>query len=213
MRTYMGLERDLAHTIRRLYDRGLVSGVGGNASIILPDRNVILITPSGFFKGGVAEGDIVKVSIDGEIKGTGLPSTELATHLTVYRVREDVNAVVHAHPPTAVGLVTVGIQIPIMTPEQAVLIRKTDVVDFVAPGQEGARAIRRSLEHCDLVGIKNHGFFSLGPDLHTAASRLEVIEESAKIFEIALRFGKAEGLNVNDISKIRKQHDRARNTR
>jgi len=30
------LERDLAHTIRRLYERGLVSGVGGNASVLLP---------------------------------------------------------------------------------------------------------------------------------------------------------------------------------
>jgi L-fuculose-phosphate aldolase len=209
MSGHKGLERDLAHTIRRLYERGVVSGVGGNASALLPGGKAILITPSGFFKGGVAEGDIVRVGVDGEVRGPGLPSSELATHLATYKVRKDVNAVVHGHPPTAVGLITAGIPIPIMTPEHAVLINKIDIVDFVVPGEDGAKAMRRSLEHCDLVGIKNHGFFSLGPDLHIAASRLEVIEESAKIFETARKFGKVEGLGSNDISKIRKQYAQA----
>ena len=39
------LERDLACTIRRLYERGLVSGVGGNASVLLPSKREMLITP------------------------------------------------------------------------------------------------------------------------------------------------------------------------
>ena len=59
------LKTDLARTIRRLYERGLVSGVGGNASVLLPSRKEIMITPAGYFKGGVAEGDLVRVSIEG----------------------------------------------------------------------------------------------------------------------------------------------------
>ncbi len=72
------LERDLAHTIRRLYERGLVSGIGGNASVLLPSRKQILITPAGYFKGGVAEGDIVKVSVNGEVVGRGRPPDAMA---------------------------------------------------------------------------------------------------------------------------------------
>lgn len=98
------LKRDLAHTIRRLYERGLVSGVGGNASVLLPSKQEMLITPAGYFKGGVAEGDLVRVSIEGKVVGGGRPSSELATHLAAYRVRKDVKAVVHGHPPTAVAL-------------------------------------------------------------------------------------------------------------
>ena len=75
------LERDLAHTIRRLYERGLVSGVGGNASVLLPSKRQILITPAGYFKGGVAEGDLVRVSLEGNVVGKGKPSSELPTHL------------------------------------------------------------------------------------------------------------------------------------
>ena len=199
---------ELARTIRRLYDGGLVSGVGGNASVILPSRKEILITPAGYFKGGVAEGDIVRVNVRGRAVGKGNPSSELATHLTAYRVRSDVNAIVHGHPPTAVALITAGTSIPAMTPEHAVMIRSLEVVDFAVPGEAGARAVRESLGRCDLVGIRNHGFFSLGEDLHTAASRLEVLEESAKIYLAGRQVGGASGLNEEDLKKVRDAYGR-----
>ena len=142
------LEKDLARTIRRLYERGLVSGVGGNASVILRPKDVILITPAGYFKGGVAEGNLVRVRLDGRVVGAGRPSSELATHLEAYRVRKDVNAVVHGHPPSAVALITAGVEIPVVTPEHAALIRSMEVVEFAAPGVPGANVVRElSLIH------------------------------------------------------------------
>jgi len=200
------LEKDLAHTIRRLYERGLVSGVGGNASVLLQSERQILITPAGYFKGGVAEGDLVRVSLRGEVIGRGRPSSELATHLEAYRQREDVKAVVHGHPPAAVALVTAGVKIPIMTPEHAALVEGLEVVGFALPGEPGARAVRESLRICDVVGIKNHGFFSLGSDLHVAASRLEVIEESAKIYLAGLQVGGISGIRKADAKKIRESY-------
>jgi len=204
--TEKNLEKDLAHTIRRLYERGLVSGVGGNASVLLQSKKEILITPAGYFKGGVAEGDLVRVSLHGEIVGKGRPSSELATHLEAYRLRSDVKAVVHGHPPTAVALVTADIKIPIMTPEHAAMVESLAVVGFALPGEPGARAVRKSLRTCDVVGIKNHGFFSLGGDLHEAASRLEVIEESAKIYLAGLQVGGIPGITKADAKKIRENY-------
>jgi len=197
------LKRDLAHTIRRLYERGLVSGVGGNASVLLPSRKQMLITPAGYFKGGVAEGDILRVSLDGRAQGKGKPSSELPTHLTVYRVRKDVGAVVHGHPPTAVAIITAGMTIPTMTPEHAVMVKRLEVVDFVVPGEAGAKAVEEPLKRCDVVGIRNHGFFSLGRDLHEAASRLEVLEESAKIYLAGRAAGGVSGLREEDLEKVR----------
>nr|MDG6969877.1 class II aldolase/adducin family protein [Nitrososphaerota archaeon] len=52
------LKEDIARTIRRLYERGLVSGVGGNASARVRTKDQILITPAGYFKGGVTQGDL-----------------------------------------------------------------------------------------------------------------------------------------------------------
>ena len=200
------LKAELARTIRRLYGRGLVSGVGGNASVILPSRKEILITPAGYFKGGVAEGDLVRESLGGKVVGRGKPSSELATHLTAYRLRGDVNAVVPGHPPPAVALIPAGVPIPTMTPEHAVMIKNLEVVGFAAPGEAGAKAVKESLKRCDVVGIRNHGFFSLGEDLHTAASRLEVLEESARIYLAGRQVGGVPGLQEEDLRKIRRAY-------
>ena len=200
------LERDLARTIRRLYERGLVSGVGGNASVLLPPGKQMLITPTGYFKGGVAEGDLVRVSLKGKIVGGGRPSSELPTHLAAYKVRKDVNAVVHGHPPTAVALITAGVVLPVMTPEHAVMVRRLEVVEFAAPGEAGARAAAKPLASCDVVGIRNHGFFSLGRDLHEAASRLEVLEESAKVYLAGRQAGGISGLKERDVERIRESY-------
>jgi L-fuculose-phosphate aldolase len=210
------LESDLARTIRRLYERGLVSGVGGNASVILPSKREILITPTGYFKGGVAEGDLLRVSLEGKkekrkkkVIGKGKPSSELPTHLAAYRVRKDVGAVVHGHPPTAVALITAGVTVPSMTPEHAVMIRRLEVVGFAIPGEAGARAVEDSLKRCDVVGIVNHGFFSLGPDLHEAASRLEVLEESAKIYLAGRQAGGGvSGLRKEELERVRAVYGR-----
>lgn len=208
MDQFARLGADLAHTIRRLYARGLVSGVGGNASVLLPSKKHILITPAGYFKGGVAQGDLVRVSLRGDVIGKGRPSSELPTHLTAYRVRKDVNAVVHGHPPSAVGLISAGVSIPTMTPEHAVLVRNLEVVEFTLPGEVGARAVEEQLRRCDVVGIRNHGFFSLGSDLNDAASKLEVLEESAKIYLAAQQVGGTDGLSVEVAKRIRKSYGR-----
>ena len=95
-----------------------------------------------------------------------------------------------------------------MTPEHVVLLRSIEVVDFAPPGEAGVRIVSDSLKRCDLVGIKNHGFFSLGRDLHEAASRLEVIEESAKIYVTARQFGNVHELGQEDLRRIRRGYSR-----
>ncbi|MDG6989359.1 MAG: class II aldolase/adducin family protein [Nitrososphaerota archaeon] len=204
----LGSPEEIAQTIKRLYERGLVSGVGGNASVIVRPKEQVLITPAGFFKGGVASGDIVKVNLDGKVSGGGTPSSELPTHLLAYRLRGDICAIVHAHPPAAVGLVTAGLQIPVMTPEHAVMVRRLETVDFATPGAAGAAAVAESLKVCDVVGVRNHGFFSLGKDLHEAASRLEVLEESARVYLAGKLAGGVTGLTEVEQKRIRGAYGR-----
>jgi L-fuculose-phosphate aldolase len=97
---------------------------------------------------------------------------------------------------------------PVMTPEHAVMIRSLEVVGLAPPGEAGARAVRDSLKRCDVVGIRNHGFFSLGRDLHEAASRLEVLEESAKIFLAGRQVGRISGLTRDELWKVREAYGR-----
>jgi ribulose-5-phosphate 4-epimerase/fuculose-1-phosphate aldolase len=95
-----------------------------------------------------------------------------------------------------------------MTPEHAVMIERLEVVGFAAPGEAGARAVEEPLKRCDVVGIRNHGFFSLGADLHEAASRLEVLEESAKIYLAGQQAGGVSGLREEDLERVREAYGR-----
>ncbi|HUH82646.1 MAG TPA: class II aldolase/adducin family protein, partial [Nitrososphaerales archaeon] len=93
-------------------------------------------------------------------------------------------------------------------PEHAVMIRSLEVVGFATPGKEGASAVKESVRRCDVVGIRNHGFFSLGNDLHEAVSRLEVLEESAKILLAAREVGGVSGLTGEEIRRTRSGYGR-----
>jgi len=130
------LREEVSEMINRLYARNLVSSVGGNVSIISREENFILITPTGLDKMSVKPSDIVKVALDGKIIGDGVPSSETVVHLAIYKARKDINAIVHAHPSTAVGLVSAGFVPRGVTPEFVVMIGELGVVEFVTPGEK-----------------------------------------------------------------------------
>ena len=86
----------------RIYQYGMTTTSGGNLSI--RDANGdIWITPSGIDKGSLTRNDIMRVTKDGEIIGPHKPSVELPFHRDIYRLRPDLNAILHAHPPTLVA--------------------------------------------------------------------------------------------------------------
>lgn len=129
----------------------------GNDSARLRKKGQILITPAGCFNGGVVQGYVVRVSLQGEVITREEPSNELPTRLGAYRTNENVNAGVHSHPPNAVELVCAGMKIPVMIPEHAVMVKRMEVVDFVIPGEHGARAIAIKPKGCDIIGTRNRG--------------------------------------------------------
>jgi L-fuculose-phosphate aldolase len=120
---------------KRLYLRGLVAGAGGNVSAYIRDEDVILITPSGLCKGYLKPEDIVKVDPSGKVlEGALKPTSELSCHLSIYKVREDVNAVVHAHPPVSTGFACAGTPIDYaVLPEVIAMIGEVRFVGYETP--------------------------------------------------------------------------------
>ena len=104
---------------RLLYDKGFISASDGNISARMePGR--ILITPSGLHKGFLEPDELLMVDEDGNRVGISTaanrrlkPTSELAMHLEVYRIRKDVTSVVHAHPPVTIALSIAGIPLVI----------------------------------------------------------------------------------------------------
>ena len=104
----MAVRREIVTVCRRLYERGLIAGPDGNVSArIGTDR--LLVTPSGRSKVDVQVDDLVELALDGRhIRGATRASSEILLHLRIYQRRPDVQAVVHAHPPTATGFSVAG---------------------------------------------------------------------------------------------------------
>ena len=91
-----------------IHERGYVAATDGNLSVRL-DKNRVLCTPTAISKGMMQPSDMVIVNLEGRrIAGKREASSEIGMHLLVYRLRPDVNAVVHAHPPTATGYAAAG---------------------------------------------------------------------------------------------------------
>lgn len=196
------LRREICEVMERLYFKGLVSSVGGNVSVISREGNFILITPTGLDKMNIKPNDIVKVRLNGEVVGKGFPSSEVINHLGIYKERNDIFAIVHAHPPTAVGIVSSGYVPKSVTPEYIVMIRNLGVVDFVTPSGGSVKVLTDALKNTDIVLIKNHGVFSVGYSLMQAFSRIEVLEEASKMVFVGKAFGGLKELTSKQINDV-----------
>lgn len=96
-----------------LVQRGLVLYTFGNASGIDRERGLVVIKPSGVpYKTMTAE-DMVVSDLDGSILDSRLkPSSDLATHLELYRAFPEIGGVVHTHSDYATGWAQAGREIP-----------------------------------------------------------------------------------------------------
>src|SRR5262249_49480601 len=86
--------QDIVRAGRLMFERGWIAASDGNLSRRLPTGE-ILATPAGVCKGTLQGEDLIVCDLRGnKLAGWREPTTELDMHLTVYRKREDVQAVV-----------------------------------------------------------------------------------------------------------------------
>jgi len=80
------IKKDICKVMRNLFERGLVSALGGNVSARVPGAKEFWITPSGIFKGELTPDDLIKLDFDGNIvEGIGRPSIEWPLHAAIYK--------------------------------------------------------------------------------------------------------------------------------
>jgi ribulose-5-phosphate 4-epimerase/fuculose-1-phosphate aldolase len=105
------LKAELARISVKAYERRLVFGTGGNISVRIPNTGLALITPTGVSLGDTTVDNISIIDIEtGEPTPDSptKPSKERYFHAAIYRIREDVNALCHLHPPYATAWSTRG---------------------------------------------------------------------------------------------------------
>ncbi|MCS7112332.1 MAG: class II aldolase/adducin family protein [Ignisphaera sp.] len=183
----------MCKVMRNLFNRGLISALGGNVSARIPNSKEFWITPSGIFKGELTLDDLVKLDLEGNVvEGFGRPSIEWPVHAAIYRVRPDVNAVVHAHNPVTLGLALAGISLRPITVEAVMVLRRIEVVPFAFPGTDQLAKLvaeKAALGTRALI-LQNHGIIAMGANLYEAEAVAETLEEVAMAQFVAMVLGR-----------------------
>ncbi len=172
---------EIAHIV---WQNGWVAANDGNLSVKI-DTNHYLTTPTGISKRLITPEMLVLVDGEGKIlkaEGNYRPSSEFPMHLRCYREREDVNAVLHAHPPTATGFAIAGIPMDSYTMPEAILtLGAVPIASYGTPStQEIPDAVAPWLAEHDAILLENHGALTVGKDLLTAYYRMETLELFSK---------------------------------
>jgi L-fuculose-phosphate aldolase len=198
------LRSDLVEVCRRLHERRLIGAGEGNVSCRL-GRNRLLVTPSGASKGHLRPADLVVVDLAGEVvRGRGRPSTELAMHLAAYQARPDAEAVVHAHPLTAIAFTVAGVPPPDdLLPEAVLVLGAIGVAPFATPGTaEVPRSLAPLWRSHEVVLLERHGALALGRDLFQAYDRIETLERVCEVALAARALGRCEPLPATAVQKV-----------
>lgn len=121
-----------------------------------------------------------------------------------YEVRDDVGAVVHAHPPTATGFAVANKPLDEYSMIETVLtIGSIPVTPYGTPSTyEVPDAITPYLPEHDVLLLQNHGALTVGCDLITAYYRMETLELYAKISLNAYLLGGAQEIPRDKIDQL-----------
>lgn len=178
-----------------LVRRGLVLYTWGNASGIDREQGVIAIKPSGVPYDNMTAADIVLVDLDGKrVDGTLKPSSDLDTHLVLYRAFPPIGGIVHTHARTATAWAQACREIPCLGTTHAdyfhgpVPVTEHLTATEIHNDYEGAtgRAIVEAFAELDPVAVPGvlvagHAPFTWGKDAAQAAYHAVVLEELARI--------------------------------
>jgi L-fuculose-phosphate aldolase len=204
MHTEQQLREEILRASRMCFERGWIAASDGNVSVRLPDGR-ILVTPAGMCKGMLKCEDLVICNAEGKrLEGSRKPSTEIMMHLTVYRMREDVRAVVHAHPPFATGFAAAGRQLNIgMLPEVIVRLGSVPLARYGTPGTpELSEGMMPFVPSYDALLLANHGAVAWGEDPLQAFFRMDTVEHYAQVALVAHLLGGAKALPRAEIAKL-----------
>ena len=202
----MQLREQICDVCHKMWQLGWVAANDGNVSAKLED-GTFLATPTGMSKSFITPEKLVHIDKTGKVLDAlegYRPSSEIKMHLRCYEEREDVGAVLHAHPPVATGFAVANIPLDDYSMiETVIALGSIPVTPYGTPStQEVPDAIAPYLPEHDAMLLQNHGALTVGADVITAYYRMETLELFAKISLNARLLGGAQELSRENIDRL-----------
>ncbi len=153
----------------------------------------------------MTEDSLITVNSKGDvISGRGIPSSEIAMHMAVYRERPEVTAVIHAHPPITTALTVAGFELAqCVIPEVVITMGNIPTAEYATPcTEEGARVVKDYIHETDVIILDRHGSLTVGESLQSAYFKLEKLEHAAHVTSTAKMLGQVKTLSEGEVAKL-----------
>lgn len=198
------LREEIVRIGRLMFEKRWIAANDGNITVRLDDER-ILATPSGVSKGMMGPEDLIVCDLEGrKLSGKRACTTEIGMHLTIYQMRPDVRAVVHAHPPYATGFAVAGRALDLgLLPEVVLSLGWVPLAEYGLPGTPAlSKGMLPYIPKYDALLLANHGAVAYGKDVWQAFFRLDTVEHCAHIALIAELLGGPKVLPRVEIQKL-----------
>lgn len=189
------LRRDVLWANVEIARRGLARFTFGNASAIDRDSGLVVIKPSGVPYDALTAANLVVTDLQGKvIEGSLRPSSDLATHLVLYRAFRHIGAIVHTHSHYATVWAQARREIPCLGtthadyfhgPVPVTSALSNAELDSAYEANTGQAIVRRfaTLDpmHVPAVLVAGHASFCWGATAAAAVETATVLEDVARM--------------------------------
>ena len=175
----------------RLQTSGLITLTWGNVSQIDRETGLVVIKPSGIPYDSMTPDDMVIVDLDGKtVEGKWNPSSDLPTHLELYRTFPEIGGVTHTHSRWATIFSQAGCSVPALGTTHADTFygdvpctrKLTDEEISGEYEKETGKVIceifaDRDPMSCPAVLVNSHGPFTWGKNADKSVENAIILEE------------------------------------
>ena len=192
---------------KKLIDRRLTTGSGGNISVYNREKNLVAISPSGLDYYETTPEDIVILDIDGNlVEGKHRPSSEAGMHLAFYKNRADVSGIVHTHSKFATAIACMGWELPAVHYLIGMAGHRVKCTGYATYGSdELAKKALDTIGDSNAVLLANHGLIALGEDVDRAFSTAEHLEFVSEVYYLTKTLGTPNILSDEDMDEVMKK--------
>ncbi len=199
------IRNELVFLNQALPKNNLVVWTGGNVSVRDTETGLIAIKPSGVMFEDLTAEKMVVLDLSGKvIEGSLAPSSDVYSHLYIYRHKDEVNSVIHTHSNYATAFAANNMPIP------AILTAIGDEFGGPIPcgafaligGEEIGKVVVEAIGNSPAVLLKNHGVFTVGKTGMGALKAAVMVEDNAKTAWLALQLGQPDVISDEDLKKL-----------
>ncbi|MFQ5681739.1 MAG: class II aldolase/adducin family protein [Candidatus Binatia bacterium] len=188
------LREDLSYSCNILAREGHWDNVLGHVSVRIPRQDRILIKPHSFAFEEIRPKHAIVCNLAGiKVEGRYERHSEIYIHTEIYKVRPDVNCVVHTHPPYATVFGSLRQPLRPISHEGSIFADGLPLFTYTTAlirSPDLGRKLAKALGNCRAALMKNHGVTVVGASIKEATLYAVFLEKAARIQLLATASGK-----------------------